>query len=75
MDRLKKWRDTMSAYLYNALNEREGNVIGRELARMHNLRGLSQPELCKLLEGYGVRVRPPRSSAGRQGKIFPMPIS
>lgn len=57
--------------VYDAQNEREHNVIGRELARRRNLRGLSQSALCKQLEGHGVKVLPPAVSRWETGENVP----
>ena len=61
----------MAAREYNAQTERDANVIGKKLAQARNRLGLSQIALCRVLEGYGVKVRPPAVSRWETGENIP----
>ena len=56
---------------FNALMERDRNTVGREIVRIRKQMGLSQPDLCKRLSVYGVKVQAAAISKWEKGENVP----
>ena len=56
---------------FNALAERDRNTVGKEIARIRNQRGLSQPALCERMSAYGVKVQAAAISKWEKGENVP----
>ena len=66
-----KWVWNMGSDSFNAVTERERNTVGKEIARMRNRMGLSQPALCERMSAYGVKVQAAAISKWEKGENVP----